>query len=151
MRTKCEAGPSNGKSSPLIIDEHPPGEATRDAITVDAVAAEARAFLRPLPSAAIASSICSPIQDLERRSDHSPVRFLELLTRVNESNISDWRRRTVGDLSTAFRFDEHQDAPALPDAMGAYNLAQYEMSQLPLPTVPARQQLPRQERGYRRK
>ncbi len=85
-------------------------------------------------------------------ADHtSHLRFLELLTGVKETNISDWRRRTVGDLTTAFRFNQRQDAPTLPDTTGAYNLAQYEISQLPLPTVPTRQQMPRQEHGYRRR
>jgi phospholipase C len=67
-----------------------------------------------------------------------------------ETNISDWRRRTVGDLTSAFRFHEARDAPALPDTTGAFNLAQYEASQLPLPTVPgANQSMPEQERGKR--
>jgi phospholipase C len=38
----------------------------------------------------------------------------------------------------------------LPDTLGQYNLAQFEASQLPLPTVPTtRQSLPRQEPGHR--
>jgi phospholipase C len=84
--------------------------------------------------------------------DHtSQLRFLERITGVVESNISDWRRRTVGDLASAFRFDRagHQ-VPSLPDTNGQYSLAQYETSRLPMPTVPtAAQSVPRQEPGRR--
>ncbi|HEV7977521.1 alkaline phosphatase family protein [Amycolatopsis sp.] len=84
--------------------------------------------------------------------DHtSQLRLLERVTGVAETNISDWRRRTVGDLTSAFRFhDATKHAPVLPDTLGQYNLAQFEASQLPLPTVPTtRQSLPRQEPGHR--
>jgi len=38
-------------------------------------------------------------------SDHtSQLRLLEHITGVKETNISDWRRKTVGDLTGAFRF-----------------------------------------------
>jgi phospholipase C len=58
-------------------------------------------------------------------SDHtSQLRFLEKITGVREPNISDWRRRTVGDLTSAFRFhDTHKQAPVLPDTQGRYNRA----------------------------
>ena len=84
-------------------------------------------------------------------SDHtSQLRFLERITGVKETNISDWRRRTVGDLTSAFRFNHSQEPPILPDTQGAATLAQYEASQLPLPTAPgAEQSIPRQERGHR--
>lgn len=43
------------------------------------------------------------------RFDHTSVlRFVERLTGVRAANISDWRRQTFGDLTSAFRFD---DAP----------------------------------------
>jgi phospholipase C len=85
-------------------------------------------------------------------SDHtSQLKFLERITGVTEPNISAWRRQTVGDLTSAFRFgsaDEHP--PALPDTNGQYNLAQYEISQFPLPSVPTTDQtLPVQEPGRR--
>ena len=86
--------------------------------------------------------------------DHtSQLRFLELITGVTETNITDWRRETVGDLTSAFRFDDaSRHVPSLPDTAGQYNLAQYEASQLPLPTVPTSDQhLPRQEPGHRRR
>ncbi|GIH14372.1 alkaline phosphatase family protein [Rugosimonospora africana] len=85
--------------------------------------------------------------------DHtSQLRFLERITGVMETNITDWRRRTVGDLTSAFRFnDATPQAPALPDTTGQYNLAQYEVAKLPLPTVPTTEQsMPRQEPGHRK-
>ncbi|SDR87028.1 phospholipase C [Microlunatus soli] len=80
--------------------------------------------------------------------DHtSHLRFLERVTGVVEPNISDWRRKTVGDLTSAFRFRNGRDAPVLPDTMGGFNLQQYATTQLAMPTVPDRQQMPHQERG----
>jgi phospholipase C len=89
--------------------------------------------------------VCSEV------SDHtSQLRLLERITGVVETNISDWRRRTVGDLTAAFRFREGKPAPTLPDTTASYNLAQYEISQLPLPSVPTTdQQMPSQEHGNR--
>jgi phospholipase C len=84
--------------------------------------------------------------------DHtSQLRFLEHVTGVVETNISDWRRRTVGDLTSAFRFnDATHHVPTLPDTNGQYNLAQYEVSQLSMPVVPTKDQhMPRQESGHR--
>jgi phospholipase C len=85
-------------------------------------------------------------------SDHtSQLRFLEQITGVVESNISDWRRQTVGDLTSVFRFDSTDlNPPALPDTNGQYNLSQYEINTFPLPPVPTtNQQLPMQEPGTR--
>jgi phospholipase C len=86
-------------------------------------------------------------------ADHtSQLRFLERITGVEETNISDWRRSTVSDLTTAFRFDQATKPPLLPDTAGAARLAQYEASQLPLPTVPTTNQtMPEQEQGHRPK
>jgi len=82
--------------------------------------------------------------------DHtSHLRFLELVTGVKETNISAWRRRTVGDLTSAFRFEQSRSAPLLPDTQGAYNRSLYETAQLPLPTPPADQSMPSQEKGQR--
>lgn len=84
-------------------------------------------------------------------SDHtSQLRFLERITGVKETNITDWRRRTVGDLTSVFRFNEARPAPELPDTNGAYNLAQFATSQFKLPPFPgANQRFPRQEPGNR--
>jgi phospholipase C len=85
-------------------------------------------------------------------ADHtSQLKFLELITGVQEPNISAWRRKTVGDLTSAFRFNKpNLDPPALPDTTGQYNLAQYEIANLPLPAQPGRAQtMPVQEPGTR--
>jgi phospholipase C len=85
-------------------------------------------------------------------SDHtSQLKFLELITGVKETNISQWRRQTVGNLTSAFRFGQpNLRPPALPDTSGQYNLSQYEIGQLPLPAIPTtNQQMPRQEPGRR--
>jgi phospholipase C len=84
--------------------------------------------------------------------DHtSQLRFLERVTGVAETNISRWRRDTVGDLTSAFRFDHTAShAPSLPDTQGRYNLAQYETAALPMPAAPTTgQSMPRQEPGHR--
>ncbi|KIF75996.1 phospholipase C [Streptomyces sp. 150FB] len=85
-------------------------------------------------------------------SDHtSQLRFLEAVTGVKEPNISKWRRNNTGDLTSAFRFnDASRKAPSLPGTTGPYNLAQYEVGQLPKPSVPpVNQSMPRQEPGTR--
>lgn len=85
--------------------------------------------------------------------DHTSVlQFLEKWTGVVEPNISDWRRQTFGDLTTAFRFDsEVADSPQLPDTVHALNRARYEAANLPAPLLPAAEQkLPTQEKGERK-
>ncbi|SIN58819.1 Probable non-hemolytic phospholipase C [Mycobacteroides abscessus subsp. abscessus] len=49
--------------------------------------------------------------------DHTSVlRFLEEFTGVREPNISGWRRKTFGNLLSAFGFDSPvRSAPELPD------------------------------------
>lgn len=85
--------------------------------------------------------------------DHtSQLRLLEKITGVMEPNISDWRRATVGDLTSVFRFNEGQTRPpVLPDTSGAWYAAQYQTSQLPMPTPPGYQEVPHQEKGSRRR
>jgi phospholipase C len=85
--------------------------------------------------------------------DHtSQLRFLERITGVVATNISDWRRRTMGDLTSAFNFNEPgRDYPGLPDTNRDFNLAQYESAQFPLPVQPTTNQvLPAQEPGKRK-
>ena len=85
--------------------------------------------------------------------DHTSVlQFLEKFTGVREPNISDWRRKTFGDLTSAFRFDAARaNPPDLPDTVNALNLARYEASYLPKPALPgAAQTPPSQEQGDRR-
>ncbi|GGY43220.1 alkaline phosphatase family protein [Streptomyces xanthochromogenes] len=85
--------------------------------------------------------------------DHtSALRFLEHFTGVKEPNISQWRRRTFGDLTSAFRFNSGRPKPPrLPDDT-AEQLAEAkrEVATLPKPTLPgADQSFPKQERGRR--
>ena len=84
--------------------------------------------------------------------DHTSVlRFLEKFTGVREPNISEWRRRSFGDLTSAFRFAQAgKKPPALPDTVGTLNLARYASVNLPKPILPgADQEIPRQEKGRR--
>jgi phospholipase C len=92
--------------------------------------------------------VCSQIFD-----HTSCLRFLERFTGVKEPNISDWRRSTFGDLTSAFRFDEAAaQPPELPDTSGTLALADYAALRLPLPVLPTtEQQAPRQEKGARKR
>ncbi|WP_328464209.1 alkaline phosphatase family protein [Streptomyces sp. NBC_00448] len=85
--------------------------------------------------------------------DHtSSLRFLERFTGVEEPNISQWRRRTFGDLTSAFRFsDTTRKPPRLPDNTAEQLAeAEQEVATLPKPTLPgADQSFPKQEKGNR--
>jgi phospholipase C len=84
--------------------------------------------------------------------DHTSVlRFLEVFTGVRETNISDWRRRTFGDLTSALRLRDSQlRAPVLPDTSGILSVAKYSIANLPNPVLPGGDQsLPKQEKGGR--
>ncbi|MEU9532904.1 phosphocholine-specific phospholipase C [Streptomyces sp. NPDC048213] len=77
--------------------------------------------------------------------DHtSVIRFLERWTGVEEPNISDWRRRVTGDLTSAFDFTRQRRQPdverpgAIPPLSGRWQ-----------PKPPAVQHLPEQEPGVR--
>jgi phospholipase C len=86
--------------------------------------------------------------------DHSSVlQFLELFTGVREPNITPWRRRTFGDLTSPFRFrDAENKPPTLPGTSDTLNLAQYESTYLPTPVLPgADQKFPKQEKGSRKR
>ena len=87
--------------------------------------------------------------------DHTSVlQFLEKFTGVAEPNITDWRRQTFGDLTSAFRFNDRksQRPPNLPDASGALARAKLDVKTLPAPTLPgAEQTAPRQEQGERKR
>lgn len=86
--------------------------------------------------------------------DHTSVlQFLERFTGVRESNITDWRRRTFGDMTSVFRFhDAVQRPPVLPDTAGMLDLAKYSVKYLPKPQLPgASQRMPRQESGTRKR
>jgi phospholipase C len=84
--------------------------------------------------------------------DHTSVlQFLEAFTGVREPNISDWRRRTFGNLTSAFRFRETQlKPPALPDTTGPLSLVKLGVAKLPNPPLPGGEQTPpQQEKGNR--
>jgi phospholipase C len=84
--------------------------------------------------------------------DHtSSLRLLEQVTGVRETNISDWRRRTFGDFTAAFRFgDDAAQPPRLPETGASLSRALFEVSNLPAPTLPgADQRPPGQEKGRR--
>lgn len=84
--------------------------------------------------------------------DHtSNLQFLEKITGVKSPNISDWRRDTFGDFTSAFRFDEKPAAPpTMPDTNEDLALAQYEIATLPPPAAPAgKQAQPVQAPGQR--
>jgi phospholipase C len=86
------------------------------------------------------------------RFDHTSVlQFLETFTGVREPNISDWRRRTFGDLTSAFRFREAAfKPPVLPDTSGPLSLAKFGAANLPNPSFPGTAQTaPQQEKGKR--
>jgi phospholipase C len=76
---------------------------------------------------------------------------------VEEPSVSDWRRETFGDLTSAFRFSHGRPRPPrLPeDTAEQLRKAQQEVATLPKPTLPkptppgADQRFPRQERGRR--
>ncbi|MBC3841289.1 phospholipase [Streptacidiphilus sp. 4-A2] len=85
--------------------------------------------------------------------DHTSVlQFLERFTGVTESNITDWRRHSFGDLTSAFQFGRRgQQAPPLPPTAAQLALAEQEVATLPAPTLPgADQRFPQQERGHRK-
>ena len=89
-----------------------------------------------------------------QRFDHTSIlQFLERFTGVREPNINHWRRRTFGDLTSAFRFGQQSaPAPSLPDATGPLRVALDEVGRLPNPTAPvADQSMPVQETGTRRR
>jgi len=84
--------------------------------------------------------------------DHTSVlQFLEQFTGVREPNITEWRRRTFGDLTAALRFgDRARSAPRLPETKTQLDRARYAAENLPAPALSgADQQMPVQEKGTR--
>ena len=85
--------------------------------------------------------------------DHTSVlQLLERITGVKEPNITPWRRKSFGDLTTAFRFDQPAARPPLlPDTGGLLHLARYAAS-LPAPVIPGAEQImPVQQQGPRKR
>lgn len=86
--------------------------------------------------------------------DHtSPLRFLEKITGVREENISAWRRKSFGDLTSAFRFEDNKANPAiLPETGDHLSRAYYGSKHYPKPPIPHKEQsMPTQEKGDRKR
>ncbi|HEY5366690.1 MAG TPA: alkaline phosphatase family protein [Casimicrobiaceae bacterium] len=86
--------------------------------------------------------------------DHtSTLRLIEKRFGVEVANLSDWRRATCGDLSSTLAFDvpPRLDLPQLPDTAAPLARVEREVMTLPPPEVPAKQQLPAQEAGVRKR
>ena len=86
--------------------------------------------------------------------DHTSVlQFVEKVTGVREANITEWRRRTFGDMTAAFRFAEGKaNPPKLPDAQKAFEVASRDVMILPAPKFPGGAQVPpTQEKGARKR
>ena len=85
--------------------------------------------------------------------DHTSVlRLLEARFGVEAPAISDWRRRTVGDLTAAFDFAAPRlDLPILPDTAAALARAEHALATLPPPVVLRAAAMPRAEPGTRRR
>ena len=86
--------------------------------------------------------------------DHTSVlQFLEKFTGVAEPNITDWRRKTFGDLTSGVPLRRQKQAtpPQYIDTVNTLNRARYESAYLPKPTLPgAEQKPPTQEQGKRK-
>ncbi|MFT3977013.1 MAG: alkaline phosphatase family protein [Sphingomonas bacterium] len=85
--------------------------------------------------------------------DHTSVlQFLERVTGVREPNITDWRRRTFGDLTSVFRFGQPVGKwPALPATADMLALARKNAANLPDAPIPgADQSPPVQQKGVRK-
>jgi phospholipase C len=86
--------------------------------------------------------------------DHTSVlRFLERVTGITEPNISDWRRSTFSDFTSAFQ-PAPAAAPSIPAASSSATAAQLayqtQQSSLPLPAFPGSlQTAPSQQPGGR--
>jgi phospholipase C len=66
--------------------------------------------------------------------------------------LADCRLPRSSLLSACGTVSEPYEAPLLPDTTGQFNLAQFEASQLPLPSIPgSKQTIPTQERGHRKR
>jgi phospholipase C len=81
------------------------------------------------------------------RFDHtSLLRFMELCTGVREPNISDWRRATFGDLTSALGRPSELPFPDLPPTRDQAQQAKRDVETLPPASLPGGDQVvPRQE------
>ncbi len=85
--------------------------------------------------------------------DHTSVlQFLEKFTGVRETNISEWRRKTFGDLTSAFRFEDGvAGPPRLPNNTAELLARANQSREFPPAAAPTRDQVePLQEAGSRK-
>jgi phospholipase C len=87
--------------------------------------------------------------------DHtSLLRFLEARFGVKEPNISAWRRKTCGDLTSTLRMNDKRRSFPVPRSPADKALQEMEACWIkgfkPTPRVPREQTMPRQERGKRK-
>lgn len=87
-------------------------------------------------------------------SDHtSMLRFLEARFGMEETNISPWRRHTVGDLTSTLRLKgpaaPGRSFPSLPNPADSLQQQYISSQDYPAPSVPANQTMPHQEPGSR--
>ncbi|HVY90302.1 MAG TPA: alkaline phosphatase family protein [Hyphomonadaceae bacterium] len=84
--------------------------------------------------------------------DHtSTLKLIETRFGVEVAGLSAWRRRTVGDMTTAFGFGSppNLEIPRLPETGPALQAVMERIKVMPDPIVPATQTLPKQEPGSR--
>jgi len=76
--------------------------------------------------------------------DHTSVlRLIEAVTGVRETNISDWRRKTFGDLTSALGFGgSAKPLPPLPPTKAPLWQAEYNVKHLPPAKIPGAEQTP---------
>jgi phospholipase C len=75
--------------------------------------------------------------------DHTSVtRLLELVTGVANPNITAWRRKTVGDFTSALGRVPYGRFPRLPDTKARLELAEQEVAKFALPPYPGASQSP---------
>ena len=82
--------------------------------------------------------------------DHtSTLRLIEKRFGVEVPNLTQWRRNTCGDMTTAFNFGAPADTsvPALPETASALVAIEHRIPELPAPSVPAVQSMAKQERS----
>jgi phospholipase C len=84
--------------------------------------------------------------------DHtSLLRLLETRFGVEVPNLTAWRRKTCGDLTSAFGFGQppRLDIPVFPETQQRLETAYEQVPALPAPRIPEKQQMPAQEPGTR--
>jgi phospholipase C len=80
--------------------------------------------------------------------DHTSIlRFLEARFGVEIPHLTDWRRQTCGDLTTAFGFGQPPDTsvPTMPDTLGELRLVEARLRSLPAPKAPWTPSMPTPE------